>query len=363
MADTYKCPSCGAALFYAAAEQEMKCDHCGNTFPAETIQQLQEVDEKAESVSQMDWADPYTASWSGQDMEHLRCYRCPSCGSEMVVEETTGASECVYCGNPLVMEDQYRGEYKPANVIPFAKTKEEAMAEYARYCRGKKLLPSGFLAGNRIEKITGVYVPFWLFNCDTDSDITYKATKVRSYRKGQYQITETRHYRVYRSGQLAFRDVPADGSSTMDDTLMESVEPFNAAEQKDFSLAYLAGYQAQRHDVPAEQCKERANARIRKSVLDRFAQTVQGYASVVPEKNSIRVNQAGVREVLMPVWLLNTRWKDKTYSFAMNGQTGRFIGNLPVSFGKAAGWFIGITAGIALVGGAIAFILANGGTI
>ena len=363
MADTYKCPGCGSALLFDAKEQKMKCASCSNSYEVKDIEQYYRIDERLASNARMSWESPVSGSWSEDERAHLRAYHCPSCGSEVVVEDTAAATECVYCQNPLVMEDAYQGEYKPEAVIPFKLSLEEAKNRYAAYLKGKKLLPDRFAKQNRIERITGVYVPFWLFNCDTDSDLSYKCTKVRTYRSGNYMVTETSHYRVMRGGGLGFDNVPVDGSRSMADNLMEAIEPFDTQLQEDFAMTYLSGYQAQRHDVPAEQCKERANERIRASVLQRFRETVKGYATVVPETQSVRISDGNVREVLMPVWMLNTKYKNKTYTFAMNGQTGRFIGDLPVSFGKACAWFFSVALGVTAAASAVCYFLANAGVI
>ena len=124
---------------------------------------------------------------------------------------------------------------------------------------------------NRIEKVTGVYVPFWLFQADAEADCTYKCTKVSRHRQGNYEITNTAHFLVRRGGHLGFNQVPVDGSSKIDDTLMESIEPYNSEKADAFNTGYLSGYQAQRYDVDADACQPRANERIRASVHNHLA--------------------------------------------------------------------------------------------
>ena len=132
----------------------------------------------------------------------------------------------------------------------------------------------------------------------------------------------------------------------MADDLMESIEPYNSAELKDFQTAYMAGYTADKYDVTAEQSIERANARIKQSTADAFAATVQGYSTVQPENTVIKLTSGKTRYALYPVWLLNTTFRGKKYTFAMNGQTGKFVGDLPVDRKKYWAWLGGLTAGI-----------------
>ena len=355
-ATRYSCPCCGSALRFGSASQMLDCPACGNSFPIESVEEAAKIHVEDTPDEEMRWREAANTGFDTEENQHLRAYRCQTCGAEILCDDTTAAAECVYCGNPTVMPGVLTGVYKPEGVIPFKTSKEEAMAALKRHCEGKKLLPKTFFDESRLEKITGVYIPFWLFGCDAEADMTYSATKLRSYRRGNYQITDTMHYLVRRGGHFTFNQVPMDGSAKIEDSLMESIEPFDNGQEQHFTVAYLAGFQAQRHDIDAEKCRPRVVERIRSSVRSRMNGTVKGYASAVPQKTQIGLQNAKVRQVLMPVWLLNTKWKDRTYTFAMNGQTGRFIGDLPTDPGRFVKWLLGLTVGIG--GGACAVFYA-----
>ena len=238
------------------------------------------------------------------------------------------------------------GDLKPDYVIPFKLDKKAAEAALRNHMKGKRLLPNLFRSENRISEVKGVYVPFWLFDADADAHIRYHATRIRTWSDRDYDYTETQHYAILRSGDLSFTHVPVDGSSRMPDDLMESIEPFDFSSAVDFQTAYLSGYLADRYDVNADDSIGRANERVKKSTESVFASTVVGYHTVVPESTSVRLANGRVRYALYPVWLLNTVWNGKTFSFAMNGQTGKFVGDLPVDKGKKWRWF-GLVSGIA----------------
>ena len=219
---------------------------------------------------------------------------------------------------------------------PFKLDKKAAQAALKKHLSGKLLLPKVFKDENHIREIKGIYVPFWLYDAQVDADFHYRATRLRHWSDSNYSYTETTHFSVRRGGELRFSGVPVDGSAKMEDALMESIEPYDLSEAVDFQTAYLAGYFADRYDVAAEQSQERANERIRQSTRDAFLQTVHGYASVMPQGSNIRLSSSKIRYALLPVWVLNTQYRGENYIFAMNGQTGRFVGNLPVD--KAAYW-------------------------
>ena len=323
----YKCPCCGGAIGFDSSVQKMKCPFCDTEFEMETLkaydQELQ--NEKADN---MNWENQSSEQWT--DTENLGTYVCNSCGGEIIGDETTAATSCPYCGNPVVFMGQLSGALKPDYVIPFKLDKNAAKEALKNHYKGKILLPKVFKDQNHIDEIKGVYVPFWLFDADADANIRYKATRVRMWSDSQYNYTETSFFSVFRAGKIGFERVPVDGSSKMPDDLMESVEPYNFAEAVDFQTAYLAGYLADKYDVDAQQSVGRANERIKKSVEEAFRSTVTGFATVTPEASSVNLSNSKSRYALYPVWLLNTSWQGENYLFAMNGQTGKMVGNLPM---------------------------------
>lgn len=349
----YKCPCCGAGLKFDGAAQKMGCEYCGNSFDMETVRQYNDS-LQSEAGEQFQWeeydADSGNGDWKEGEQESLQGYICPSCGGEIVGDATTAATRCPYCDNPAVLPNQVSGMYRPDYVIPFRKSREEAKQAFRDNCKGKRLLPKFFLDEQRMESIMGIYVPFWLFDCDTDANISYNATKVRHWSDSNYRYTKTDYFLVNRSGSMGFEKVPVDGSKKMDDTYMEAIEPFQYKDMVDFDTAYLSGYLADKYDVDAEQNKPRANQRIRSSVESLMRSTVKGYSSVTVKNSHIRFADGKVSYALLPVWVLNTRYKDKLYMFAMNGQTGKFVGELPISWKKFWMYFGGLFALFFVIG-------------
>lgn len=356
----YKCPCCGAGLKFSSEAQQMKCEYCDTQFEIETVKQYNEALE-SEREENYGWEsygeDSGNGGWKEGEQEGLKGYMCPSCGGEIVGDATTAATRCPYCDNPAVLPNQVSGMFRPDYVIPFRKSKEDAQRAFKNNCKGKWLLPKGFLSEQRMEDITGIYVPFWLFDCDTDANISYNATKVKTWSDSNYRYTKTDHFMVNRAGSVDFQKVPVDGSSKMDDTYMEAIEPFNYNEMIDFDTAYLSGYLADKYDVDAEANKPRANQRIKNSAEALMRETVKGYTSVTVKNSNIHFEEGKVSYALLPVWLLNTRYKDKIYTFAMNGQTGKFIGELPVCKKKYWTYLGGMFAAFSVLSCLIAWFI------
>lgn len=340
---TFKCPSCDAALSYGG-KGKMTCEYCGAEIEAEAF--FEEEDDFAEEGAQS-W-DKYGAEGAQWDESDGAClFVCKSCGGEIICEKETAATVCPYCDNPALAESQLTGAFKPDIVVPFAVKREQAGGILERFCKKKLLLPRAFRKQNKMESLKGVYVPYWLFRCDTKARFVYSATRKTTWHSGDYKYIRTSYYRLYRRGGMGFDDIPVDASVSMDNTLLESIEPFSLADAVPFSDAYLAGYFANRYDDTAEHCAERAKERVDESMAAAMRRTVHGYLTVTVKSSDVLLTSNEIRYALLPVWFMNTRFRDKNYTFVINGQTGKMSGKLPISRVGVAAWFTSIFAAVA----------------
>lgn len=350
----YKCPCCGGAIEFDSSLQRLKCPYCDTEFDPESLQGYDECLSQTAADDSMNWETGTTAEWTEGAEQGMRIYICNSCGGEIIGDENTAATSCPYCGNPVVIMGQFTGVLKPDYVIPFKLDKKAAKEKLSAHLSGKRLLPKIFKDENHIDEVKGIYVPFWLFDAEAEANINYRASRIRTWSDSNYIYTETRYYSLLRAGEIGFDNVPVDGSSRMADDLMESLEPFDFSEAVDFQTAYLAGYLADKYDVNSDNSVARANERVRSSTQSAFAKTTGGYTGVRVESSNINLSNGKVKYALYPVWILNTTWNGQKYTFAMNGQTGKFVGNLPLDKAAYRKWLWGLTGGI----GAAAFLLS-----
>ena len=357
---SYKCPSCGAPLTYAGAQQEMKCGSCGNSFPPETVRQVSSIEqEDAQAAARGTSWDFKDQEYSGAEAEQTRTYSCSS-AAQLITEVTTVATNCAFCGSPSIIPAQFTPGTRPEVIIPFIVSKEEAEAKFHSYFRGRKMIPNYFLQGrNRIEEIRQLYVPYWLFSCVADGRMSFNATRVNSFISGKYQVTVTKHFLVRREGSLAFKDLPIDANSQVDNAITETLEPFHVDKAIAFSPETLSGAMANRADVSAEDCKQRADQRISATMESVLRGTVQGYHSVTTRSSSIAVDDGQAIPALYPIWFITTKREGKTFVFAINGQTGELTCNIPYSKGKFLGWTVGVAAGVTAALFAAAAILTT----
>lgn len=352
----YKCPCCGAALKFSGTSQKLACKSCGNTYDVAVLQELAES-ENAPKEQKLQWesrreAEPAKRAEDGR-------YICPSCGGEIEADENTASTKCPYCDNVVVIRQTVSGRFEPDAVIPFQVEADRARQMLEEFCRGKRLLPKNFKDKSYLKNLKGYYVPYWLFDCAVHADMSFRATRRRAWADSNYNYVETSYYLINRSGNMQFYHVPVDGSIQMSDETTESIEPFDYRGLTEFRPAYLAGYETEKYDVEAETARNRANERIYNSAEQKLAGTVIGYDTVRASRRSLQSQNSRVHYVLLPVWLFETVYKDKTYQFAINGQTGKMVGELPVDRGAFWRYLFGFT-GIGTVVLSLIMLLLGG---
>lgn len=350
----YQCPNCTGALHFVSASGKLECEFCGSTFDVAQIEALYaEKNEQAAAQTNTTEGTWDTSGMSGDwgaEGAGMKAYSCPSCGAALICDETTAATSCPYCGNPSVVPGQFAGALKPEFVIPFKLSKDDAVEALKRHYKGKPFLPKSFTSENHIQELKGVYVPFWLFDGMAEGSAYYEGTRSRTHRTGDYEIIETDHFDVFRAGSMSFEKIPVDASSKMPIDHMDSIEPYDYKELKPFSAAYLPGFLADRFDVSVEESSQRADERCENTLAAALQSTVTGYESCVRRGGSIRLRRGKAHYALMPVWMLNTKYRGGDYLFAMNGQTGKLVGDLPMSWGRFWATFAAIAVPLSILG-------------
>lgn len=344
----HKCPACGAPLFYVTKLAKWKCDYCDSEYTLDELKKLgvikEEKDTKEENVT-------------------YDTYLCKDCGAEIIADENTASTFCLYCGNTAILKNKLSGEFKPDKLIPFKLVKEDAINAFKALKKGRPLLPKDFVSEKNIEKITGLYVPFWLYDITYSGNVVAKGTKVKSWTVGDTHYTQTDTYQVERDLSVGYRLVPVDGSEKFADDIMNTIEPFDYNELVDYNHAYLSGFLAEKYDVPKEKGYKIAKDRAYNSTLTEARQTMKGYSTIKITGNTLQDTMNNTKYALLPVFMVNVKYKDKYYLFAMNGQTGEFVGNMPISIGKVVAYasaiFVGVIV-IVMIISIVIFLLAGG---
>ncbi len=331
----YKCPNCDATLKFNPHGQNWVCEYCRSSF---TREELDAIDiKKKEVLTKETEADSLEKDEEGMDI-----YMCPNCGAQIVADENTSATFCVYCRSTAILKNKLVGKFNPSYVIPFHKTKEDAMEAFKKIGKGRPFMPKEFSSKKNINDIKGVYIPFWLYDFSIQGSITADANRISTWTSGNYQYTKTDTYRVYRDGNMVFHKIPTDGSTRFNDEMMNSIEPFDYSGLETFTHSYLSGFLAEKYDVDGPVAQKVAEERARNTATSTLRESVHGYNTVSIMNANHTINLLKQDYVLLPVWMLNIKYKDKMYLFAMNGQTGKMIGDIPIDKKKVVFWWIGI---------------------
>ena len=334
----YKCMNCGGMLQFDSQSQMLVCTSCGSQYGVAEY-------EAALMQSGQPQYQQKNDQWNVNE-EGLVVYECKNCGGEVVGDQNMGSTKCPYCDNPIVISSKFSGALRPNLMIPFKLDKKAAENKLREHVNRIKLAPAAFKAGNHISEVKGVYVPFWLFDAYVHAGAQYDATQVTRHSDAQYEYKETSYFDVMREGDMQFANVPADASEKMDDSLMDSIEPYDLNQAVPYSSAYMAGYLADKYDLTAEQVASRADQRMEQTAKDLLRGQVKDYSTVTEKYSTFNKLQAQYKYALYPVWLLNTTWNGKKFVFAMNGQTGKLVGDVPCDMGKFYGILFGLFLGL-----------------
>lgn len=352
----YKCPACGAGIRFDPPSQKWKCDYCRSVFEKADLEDFyQRKDERQRQKDQA--GGPKTDQ--AQSRRQMDSYHCQNCGAEIIGDQETIATFCLYCKSPAIIRARMQGEFNPRYVIPFKIDQKQAKDLYAHWIKGHFLAPKEFKQQEEIEKIRGVYAPFWLYHSD-DTQVYMEGTgeTVRSWQVGDIEYTETSYYHVVRDGQIAYHNLPVDASTKMDDKAMDAIEPFDYQDMVDFSMDYMTGFFAERFDEGKDSLVGRAKARMDVYSRDRVRSTITGYSRFSPQIEKYEYKTLDAEYSLLPVYILTSIYQGKTMQYVVNGQTGKIYGQVPVSkarvfgvFGVAflVGWILAIVAGLFLI--------------
>ncbi len=349
---SFKCPNCGGELVFDPTTQKYKCEYCFSDFTQEELEVFaaKELEKASEEIIE----EKVVAEDSG---EEGNLYSCPSCGAEIVTDATTAATFCYYCHNPVVLAGKLSGEYLPKQIIPFKIDKKQAQEKFLSYVKSKKFVPKNFFNKKQIELLSGVYFPYWVCDCDIDGSVSGEAKKIRIWRVGDTEHTETKIYHVERSGNVHLEDIMRNALKKANHELVDGVLPFRMDEVKDFNMGYLSGFVAEKRDMEIAEFEQEISEEAKKYGENLLRDTVQGYTHVSLNRNTMKMDKMDWSYVMLPVWTVTYKGRDgKTYYYSMNGQTGNIYGELPISFArvyKIAGAIAAAVFAFGLIGGAL----------
>ena len=332
-------------MIFDAEKGRFACEFCLSDFAKDELDEAGSAEQARQRAEQ---DEAFRAQ--------MHAYECPSCGAEVMADGETVADFCYYCHNPVVLSDQLSGVFRPDKVIPFKFGKQQAIEKFLKYAKSHRFVPRDYFCAEQVEKITGVYYPFWVTDADSSASMRAEGTRIRTWIVGNVKYTETTRMEFERAGEIHFEDIVTSALSTEDKKMLEGVLPYPSESLEEFSAPYLTGFVAKKRDVERDSLSEEIRERMQGYADKLLRGTINGEVSQTKPK--LDIHQSHWEYALMPVWVLTYRDKEgQIYKYAMNGYTGKVYGELPISKLKLFGTFAAIMAAVAAVVFAVGWVL------
>lgn len=362
-AATYQCPNCNGVLTYDASTGLLTCMFCDATFAEGEVEKTIPVGDgsvKAQATDHVKTVDEFLEHAPWASATNAVSYSCPSCGAGVVADQSAVTASCPYCGNNMIVSGIANAGNVPEWVLPFSVSREQAEAQLREHFQHKWYLSRKFDAS--LEHIQGVYVPYHLYDIRVWGSADYIGYHEESDDDGPDRKT---YNAMSRSGYALFEKIPVDGSSKMPDAHMDAIAPFSFDQMRDFSTSYIAGYLTEVPDESAEECMSRARNRavntFESDLSDdaKSERNVDGIERVVRRETGTHLED--VSSCVLPVWLMHCTWNDNQMLFAVNGETGKCVGDLPIDGKRRVATVAGLALAVVIIAALLFLTVLSGG--
>lgn len=361
----YNCKNCGAELYWDSNANCLKCEYCDSEYQASDFetQTPESADDTNTGDTAPETADQFATATDESDSLELVVYKCSHCGAEIVTAKSTIATTCAYCGRAISITGKLVDNFKPDAVIPFLIDEAKAKDIYQKYIHSTFLTPKTFGTESTLKKMKGIYVPFWLHSFQNRTNALLHCENTVSKRRGHDKIVEHHMYHVTMDTQGVFTNIPTDALKNLDNALMDAIEPFDYNKLKEFNPAYMAGFYAEEYNEDDAATLDRAKDRAKETMLLQTRDAAGAYGVKTIHSSSDTFSNTVSRYAMLPVWLLNVEYQGKDYLYAINGETGKIAGKLPMCKKKLLGSIAGSLAGSYLVITLVKLLMLLGGVL
>jgi ribosomal protein S27E len=353
----FPCDQCGADLRFDPGQDQLICDHCGNTHA------ISDGPWRGGSLQELDFRNAVSGDMPEDEIEETRVVSCPNCGAQTDFDESVHSAECPFCATPVVTDTGLHRHIKPKGLLPFALDERAARMTMTNWLGSLWFAPNGLKEYARKGRtLSGIYVPYWTFDADTKSKYTGQRgthyyenkTVTRNGKREQVRVRKTRWRGV--SGRVArfFDDVLVLGSKSLPKKYTDALEPWDLSAMEPYQPEYLAGFRAEGYSIELEEAFKEARHYMDRVIHHDVKFDIGGDAQQVSSVDT-KIGTLTFKHVLLPVWMAAYKYRGSTYRFVVNGRTGRVQGERPFSAIKIA---IAVFFGL-IIAGCIGFVIAN----
>jgi len=344
------CSQCGSEAIYSAKAQKLVCGHCGHEEPL--ILKNDKIIEK--SYSENIVSDGHD---TGMGKEHKN-FHCKSCGSVTMVDASRVVIDCPFCGSSQVNEEAYsKTIIKPEGIIPFVVDKNTAYQTFKEWIGNGWFRPNRLKNVTTLEKIHGVYVPFWTYDAMTES--TWWAEAGYYYYETEYytdengntqsrQVQKIRWIPVSGNYDEFFDDVTVIGSKGISQARVQQIYPYDFTKLINYDPRILVGWESELYGIDVHKGFEIAERIMDDYIRNACAKQIPGDTYRFLEVNTHKYNIT-YKHLLLPVWIAAYKYNNKVFQVIVNGQTGKISGEKPLSWTKIILFILFILALIFLI--------------
>jgi predicted RNA-binding Zn-ribbon protein involved in translation (DUF1610 family) len=349
----FPCDNCGARLRWCPDADALVCEHCGNTVAVPRVEG---------TIVERPLAEAGDAA-RGFGIAR-RVIRCGNCGAQVSLDEKATADFCVYCGSSRILDQsENRNAIRPETMIPLDISRPAARKVFSRWVKSLWFRPNGLRKASSIVE-TGLYVPFWTFDCGVSSDWSadagyyYYVTETYWTTVNGKRVMRTRQKRKVRwvpkwgHRDDVYDDVLINGSRGLPQDLVAQLGEFDLRELVPYQSAYLAGWQAEEYQVDLDTSWSMAHEFVVMSQRSRCSGDVPG-----DTQRNLRVKNDVFdirwKHILLPIWVLQYKYNARVYTVLIHGQSGKIVGKAPYSWVKISLLVLGILAAIGITAAAI----------
>jgi predicted RNA-binding Zn-ribbon protein involved in translation (DUF1610 family) len=344
----FPCKQCGGNLIFEPGQASLVCPYC----QTENVIML-----PAAPIQELDFYSALTDRSSADATQEVLTIKCTSCGAESSLSANVTSDRCPFCGSAIVTKGEAHKQIKPRSLLPFHVPREHAMNAFRRWIHALWFAPSELMKYAEAGGLKGVYLPYWTYDSNTDSDYTGQRgdnyTTIESYtafengRSVRRTRTVTKIRWRYAAGRVfnRFDDVLVLASQSLPQNYIEELEPWDLGNLVPYTEEFLAGFVAESYQVDLEQGFERAKQLMAPTIEATIRGDIGGDHQRISSVNT-RYHDITFKHILLPVWISAYRYRDKIFRFMVNARTGEVCGERPYSAWKI---FFAVMGGLILV--------------
>lgn len=333
----FTCQNCGAPLRFSPLHNSLDCEFCSTQ---------ESIEKSVEQVKEYDLQEALAYLETHQEKEISKTVSCNKCAASFEMTPYSVSSNCPYCDTPAITN--FVKEITPKSLLPFQVSQKKARNLFKKWVGSLWLAPSKlkkFLEGN--EKLKGYYLPHWTYDADTSTyyqgqrgDTYYvqvERTVTVNGRQERQTVQEARIRWTPVSGHVSnvFDDITIGASKTISHTILENLSPWHTQVLVPFNPKYLSGFDSEEYTVGLDNGFELAKVKMNQVIRRDIRADIGGDQQQISSLRT-QYSNTSYKNVLFPVWTAQFKWKEKTYNYAINGQTGKVTGERPYSWLKIA---------------------------